>query len=83
MIKDIMESKLANCSPTERLHKLTVSKNEIDDMIKDFHKNWNWCQGCQTYINVDESYIEFMHDFDPARNALKCKHCRTILKLLD
>lgn len=83
MIKEIMESMLADCKPAERLHKLTICRNELNDMIADFNKHWNWCPRCDTYMHDEETYVELMHDFSPARNVRKCNKCNSILKLLD
>ena len=83
MIKDIIREKFSNCSPTEYLYKLTVCRNELNDMIAEFNKHWNWCPKCGTYMHDDETVIEFVRDFSPARNARRCNKCKSILKLLD
>lgn len=83
MIKEIIREKFGNCPPAGYLHKLTVCRNELDDMIAEFQKEWNWCSGCQDYVHVNDSKTELMHDFSPARNVLKCKKCNHILKIID
>ena len=87
MIKEIVEKMLADSTPAGRLHKLTVYRNELNDMIDEFEKNWKWCQGCQDYINIEKkdenAVVELMYDFSPARHAVRCKKCKSVLMLLD
>ena len=83
MIEEIIKQYLNADNPTEYIYKLTVCRNELNDMIAEFNKHWNWCSQCDTYIHDEETAVELMHDFSPARNARKCKKCNSILKLLD
>lgn len=79
MIKDIVEAKLAGCGPTERIYKLTVCRNELNDMIKEFEQEWTWCSKCQTYEKNSESKTTKENN----RTILRCSKCNEILKFLN
>ena len=79
MIREYIEQNLNAKTPTEYIYKITVMRNEIQDMIAEFNKTYEYCFGCQDYVKVDGAR-EVVED---GRVVVRCGKCNSILKFKD
>ena len=76
MIKDFVKQNLDINKPTTYIYKLAVMRNELEDLERDFHKNFEYCVGCQEYSKIEEAR-EVVED---GRIVLRCNRCNCILR---
>jgi hypothetical protein len=76
MFKEHIKQSLNAKTPTEYIYKLTVMRNEIQDMITEFEKECEWCVECQGYSKITDA-IETVED---CRIVLRCGKCKNILR---
>jgi ribonuclease HI len=79
MIKKFIEEQLNIDNPTKYIYKLTVCRNELNDLITKFEREWTWCAGCQGY-EKNETAKMIVED---GRTILRCGKCNSVLKFLD
>lgn len=79
MIKKFIEEQLNIDNPTEYIYKLTVCRNELNDLIAKFEKEWTWCSGCKGYKKNEEAKTAV----EDGRAVLRCSKCNEILKFVN
>jgi hypothetical protein len=77
MIKEFIKQQLGMKKPIEYIYKLKVYQNEIDNLIKEFNKEYTYCIGCQDYVKIEES----REVVENCRTALRCTKCNSLLRL--
>lgn len=76
MAKDFIKQYLADSkSPTEYIYRLNVMRCVINDLIRDFDKEYGWCVGCHGYSKLDEA----KKTEDDNGIILRCSKCNNIV----
>ena len=79
MIKEFIKQSLDINKPTTYIYNLTVMRNELDDLEREFRRDFEYCVGCQEYSKIEEAR-EVVED---GRIVLRCDKCGSILRFKD
>lgn len=79
MIKAFVKQNLDINKPTNYIYKLAVMRNELEDLERDFRRDFEYCVGCQEYSKIDEA-SEVVED---GRIVLRCHKCNSVLRFKD
>lgn len=77
MIKEFIKNNLDISKPTTYIYKLTVMRKELEDLERDFRRDFEYCIGCQDYFKVNEA----TENVEDGRIVLRCRKCNNILRL--
>ena len=76
VIKEFIKQNLDINKPTTYIYNLAVMRNELEDLERDFRRDYEYCVGCQEYSKIDET-IQTIED---NRIILRCRKCNNILR---
>ena len=79
MIKEFIKQNLDINKPTAYIYKLAVMRNELEDLEREFRRDFEYCVGCQEYSKIEEAR-EVVED---GRIVLRCDRCGSILRFED
>lgn len=79
MIKEFIKQNLDMNKPTAYIYKLAVMRNELEDLEREFRRDFEYCVGCQEYSKIGEAreVVEY------GRIAVRCGKCNSILRFKD
>lgn len=77
MIKEFIKRDLDISKPTTYIYNLTVMRKELEDLERDFRRDFEYCIGCQEYSKVSEA----IENVEGNRTVLRCRKCNNILRL--
>lgn len=76
MLKEFIKQNLDINKPTTYIYNLAVMRSELEDLERDFRRDYEYCVGCQDYAKVNEA----TENIEDGRVVLRCHKCNSILR---